>query len=79
MNDKPKAFALNLTCTKLGWCNPSEDIRTQVRHNLSTDQATGRGSAAKRRAREIESHAVATVGCSGYTQSQWTAIIYANS
>jgi hypothetical protein len=74
-----RTFALNLTVSELGWCSPKEDIRTQVKYNLSTDQATGRGSAAKRRARKIETQAVATVGCSGYTKSQWSAILYANS
>lgn len=74
-----KTFALNLTCSELGWCSPKEDIHTQVKYNLSSDQSSGRGSAAKRRAREVETRAVATVGCSGYTKSQWSAIRYANS
>lgn len=40
---------LDLTLSRLGWMTPAEDVRAQVRHNLSVGNATGRGSRAERR------------------------------
>jgi len=61
-----------------GWGTAAEQVRDQVRANLAIGEARGRGRAAKRRAREIETAAVANVGPSGFTPGQWRAIGYAN-
>lgn len=79
MKNEITTSRLNLICARLGWCSAKADIRAQVKHNLSANESTGRGSSAKRRARKIEDCAVATVGCAGYTKNQWAAILYANS
>jgi hypothetical protein len=61
-----------------GWGTAAEQVRQQVRANLAIGQGTGRGRAAKRRARAIEAAAVAAVGADGFTPNQWRVIGYAN-